>query len=200
MTRIFYDTEFLETGPDEPIRLISIGMVRSTGRHYYAIVKDDELISRAYDHPWLREHVIPSLPVKLAGIGALWEWDEDHLHFRDVKSRADIADEVRGFILRDPDTELWADYCAYDHVALCELFGRMIDLPEGVAMWTHDLRQLVERAGSPQLPNLPDTTEHNALDDAREVKMRFDCLAANFAEAVRTGSDENGRPMSPEVA
>jgi len=183
MTRVFYDTEFLEDG--RTVDLISIGMVRSTGTgyyHYYAVVKDDELISRAYDHPWLREHVIPSLPVKLAGIGALWEWDEGHAHFRDVKPRADIADEVRDFILRYPDTELWADYCAYDHVALCQLFGRMGDLPEGLPMWTHEFRQEVERAGNPPLPNLPDTTEHNAVDDAREVKMRFDWLAAQRPE------------------
>ena len=187
--RIFYDTEFLEDG--RTIDLISIGMVRDDGSMYYAIVKDDELITRAYDHPWLREHVIPSLPVKLAGVGLLWEWDEDHPHFRDVKFREDIADEVRDFILRYPDTELWADYCAYDHVALCQLFGRMIDLPEGVPMWTHDLRQVVERAGNPRLPDLPDTTEHNALDDAREGQD-----AVRVADRVRPPPYDSPDPLT----
>ena len=62
-----------------------------------------------------------------------------------VKPRHVIACEVRDFILSTgpevPHVELWADWGAYDHVALCQLWGRMIDLPEGVPMWTNDLRR-----------------------------------------------------------
>ena len=180
MTRIFYDTEFLEDG--RTVDLISIGMIREDGSTYYAVVKDDDLISRAIAHPWLRENVIPTLPVKILGAdrdGALWEWDKDHIDARCVKGRAGIAAEVADFILRYPDPELWADYCAYDHVALCQLYGRMIDLPDGVPMWTHDLRQMVEHASNPELlPHSPQTIAHNAMDDAREVRWRYDWLAA----------------------
>jgi len=182
VTRIFYDTEFLEDG--ETIRLISIGMVRENGDAYYAIARDPGLLGAAWAHQWLRENVIPSLPVKEDPYGFPdgWNWDREHPDFRHIKARESIAGEIRDFILAKPDPELWADYCAYDHVALCQLFGRMIDLPNGVPMWTNDLRQLVARAGNPDLPSLPGASAHNALDDAREVKMRFEWLAAREAE------------------
>ena len=32
------------------------------------------------------------------------------------------------------------DYGAYDHVALAQLSGPMVLLPDGVPMWTNDLR------------------------------------------------------------
>lgn len=35
-------------------------------------------------------------------------------------------------------------YSAYDHVALCWLFGKMIDLPNGFPMYTIDLQQIKE--------------------------------------------------------
>lgn len=181
--RLFYDTEFLEDG--HVIRLISVGMVRATDFHYYAVVNDPDVITLAYGDPWLRENVIPSLPVKRSGVGEFWEWDESHPDFRHIKTRKDIADELQDFILRYPDPELWADWCAYDHVALCQLFGRMIDLPQGVPMWTHEFRQAVERAGNPELPAMNGLRAHNALDDALELKMRFEWLAATFPAAVR---------------
>ena len=74
------------------------------------------------------KNVLPSLPVRLAGIGAWWDWNKAHPDFGCVKSHDLIAAEVREFILAVPEPELWADYCAYDHVALCQLYGRMIDL------------------------------------------------------------------------
>jgi hypothetical protein len=177
--RLFYDTEFLEDG--RTIDLISIGMVRETGFHYYAVVQDDALISRAYDHEWLRKNVMPSLPVRLTGLGAWWEWDKSHPDYGCVKSRSDIADEVTDFVRRYPDTELWADYAAYDHVALCQLFGRMIDLPEGVPMWTHDLRQELERCGDPEIPSSPHALQaHNGLGDAREGMRTLQWLVENY--------------------
>ena len=152
-------------------------MVAGDGREYYAVVRDDALISRAYEHPWLRENVVPSLPVALAGIGAFWHWDDfhpDHLH---VRNREIIAKEVRGFILAAPDPQLWAWYGAYDHVALCQLWGRMIDLPKGVPMWTNDLKQECARLGDPRVPE-QGPGEHNALADARHNRDIAEFLAA----------------------
>ena len=75
--------------------------------------------------------------------------------------------------------ELWADYGAYDHVALCQLFGSMVDLPEGMPMFTHDLQQELAR---PSLADgdLPaqESGLHNALADARHLKVTFNRLAA----------------------
>lgn len=83
-----------------------------------------------------------------------------------MASRDAIADGVHDFIVGQPGpVELWADYGAYDHVVLAQLFGTMMDLPDGVPMFTHELRQLWEDAGRPEEPEQQD--EHNALADAR---------------------------------
>lgn len=174
--KIYYDTEFIEDG--ETIDLISIGMAAEDGRELYLINSDPAIISRAYEHDWLRQNVLPSLPVKLSGIGKLWDWDTAHRDWDAVKMRERIAVEVQRFIQATPDPQLWAWYGAYDHVVLCQQWGPMISKPEGIPMFTHDLKQEAERRGNPDLPAMPGVAEHNALSDAREVKYRAEWLAA----------------------
>lgn len=171
MTRIFYDTEFLEDG--HTIDLISIGMVREDGRELYAVSSEfDQTAVR--QHPWLRKHVWRSLPIRKnpPGVRGVDTLDLDH---PDVRPRAQIARLVARFIQDTPDPQLWAWYGAYDHVALAQLFGRMIDLPTGVPMWTNDLRQEAQRLGTPQLPEQP-AGLHNALADARHNLVRAQFL------------------------
>ena len=77
------------------------------------------------------------------------------------KTNKQIAQEVKNFCYSDketrdgggqivsgsfipnkyPNIELYGYYSAYDHVALCWLFGKMIDLPTGFPMYTIDLKQ-----------------------------------------------------------
>lgn len=71
------------------------------------------------------------------------------------KSNKEIALEVQefcyGFAVKlypkentdkiAPNVTLYGYYSAYDHVALCWLFGKMIDLPKGFPMYTIDLKQ-----------------------------------------------------------
>jgi 3' exoribonuclease, RNase T-like len=180
MTAIYYDCEFLEDG--RTIDLISIGMVTEDGRELYLINGSSRTIGRALESPWLRENVFPSLPVHVTGT-TFRGWDHDHPDWLAVNRRDTIADSVRDFVLAEPDPHLWAWYAAYDHVALCQLWGRMVDLPKGVPMWTNDLKQEAERLGNPALPSLPAITEHNALDDAREVKFRAEWLAQHHGGA-----------------
>lgn len=164
MTRIFYDTEFIEDG--RTIGLISIGMVTDDGRQYYAVNRDMP-IRRIRKHDWLMKNVVPSLPKgqgdRRNHVPKSWLFD-----YADptVKPHATIAADVRRFIQDTINPQLWAWYGAYDHVALAQLFGRMIDLPTGVPMWTNDLRQEAERLGNPRLPEQPGGV-HNALADAR---------------------------------
>lgn len=68
--------------------------------------------------------------------------------------------------------ELWAYYGAYDHVALCQLWGTMMQLPDGMPMFTRELMQLWEQAGRPEKP--AQKGEHNALQDARWNKSLFE--------------------------
>jgi hypothetical protein len=175
--RYFYDTEFLEDG--KTIELISIGIVAEDGRELY-LVNRDAPWKRIKKHEWLMANVVPSLPQPhgdwINQMPKLWLID---FHNPAVKDRGDIAAEVADFLRADGgtswrDRELWAYYGAYDHVVLCQLWGPMIQLPEGLPMFTHDIMQL---AAGRELPKQPGGV-HNALADARHVKTMFAALTA----------------------
>lgn len=169
--RVYYDTEFLEDG--KTIRLISAGMVREDGKKLYRIVEDNQLMIDVWHHDWLRKNVAPSLPIsaeyEMQDLDGTYKplvvWEHNHPDYKYVASREKIRDDVKRFVLDTPNPELWAYYAAYDHVALCQLFGRMIDLPTGFPMYTNDIKQETVRLGNPQLPS-QESGEHNALEDA----------------------------------
>ena len=183
MTAIDYDLEFLEDG--RTIELISIGMVCDDGREYYAVNRDMPK-RKIRKHKWLMENVVPHLP-KAHGdernyqIGWLF-----NPYDRCVKSKPQIADEVMDFIRSaGPDVQLWANYGAYDHVCLAQLWGRMIDLPEGVPMFTNDIQQERSRLGL-SWDDLPkqESGEHNALADARHNRTVRRWLAEQEARTT----------------
>lgn len=154
MARIFFDTEFIEDG--KTIELLSIGMVKESGEHYYAVVYDADW-ERARANPWIAANVIPVLS------------------FRDsipYKSRAQIAKDIVQFAGDSP--EFWADYAAYDWVALCQIFGTMMDLPKGWPMFCHDVQQLRGLTTCPNPPRHANLQpEHNALLDAEDCCKRW---------------------------
>jgi hypothetical protein len=178
--KIFYDTEFIEDG--RTIDLISIGMVREDGAEYYA-VNHDAPWGRIREHAWLCGNVVPQLPLAKPVQKPIpfasqhyFTIDTTDVHIRPCWL---IANEVREFIRSVDEPELWADYGAYDHVVLCQLWGSMIDLPEGLPMFTRDLRQEINRLGltDGELPAQADGV-HNALEDARHVAIIGQHLAS----------------------
>tara|TARA_R110001606_G_scaffold297277_1_gene445032 strand:- start:5682 stop:6245 length:564 start_codon:yes stop_codon:yes gene_type:complete len=184
--KYFYDTEFLEDG--KTIELISIGIVTEDGREYYA-VNADMPIDRIKNDRWLVENVWKSLPVvgyqeHLVTVGAgkneIRCKTPGHLDSKSslIRPRRLIANEVRDFILDGSgDVELWADYAAYDHVVLAQLFGKMIHLPEGIPMFTHDLQHALSRLPRMSVP-VQSAGVHNALADARHLKVTYEsCIA-----------------------
>lgn len=175
MPVIDYDCEFARTSGQ--IDLVSIGMVDDRDRRYYAISRECDLSALLADG-WLMRNVVSALPLtRTTGPdGDFLAWDPDKPDFDKVKTRAQIAREVEGFVLDTahrgrtgmlPHVELWANYGAYDHVALCQLFGTMMDLPEGFPRWSHDIQQEAERLGLSD-KDLPQQAsgQHNALADA----------------------------------
>lgn len=69
------------------------------------------------------------------------------------KSRDEIKSDVTLFcnpVNEEPfkPIELYGYYSSYDHVALCWLFGKMIDLPKGFPMYTRDLKQMFDEEQS----------------------------------------------------
>lgn len=198
--KIFYDLEFLERGPELPIRPVSIGLVRDDGEELYLINRDMPL-SLVANSPFLQLNVLPHLPIKMNfGAGAIVEWDGEHDDIHLVHPIDVIADRVKEFILEGYDVEeygkpqLWAYYGAYDHVVLCQLFGTMVDLPPGIPMFTNDLMQEWGRLGQP--PILPSqANEHRAVDDARWNAEAFAEL-----EDWRRFEDKHGKAGSePDI-
>lgn len=151
--KYFYDTEFIEDGLT--IDLVSIGIVSEDDRKLY-------LVSNEYNKKkadtWVRKNVLSQIK-------------ETDAKF----SNREIARQIVEFVGDDMDVELWAYYADYDHVVLCQLFGRMINLPKNFPMYTMDIKQLCNSVGNPKLPK-PDKLLHNALHDAEWNKSTYEFL------------------------
>lgn len=175
--RYFYDTEFLEDS--RTIDLISIGIVAEDGRTYYA-VSDEFDTRRVARHDWLMLNVMNSIEHD-----QFITYDGDGFPaVRDIfvtdkaaKSKFQISREIADFVGADRKPEFWAWYSAYDHVCLAQLFGKMIDLPNQIPMYTNDIRTLVDLAKKKpnELPKQP-AGHHNALSDAQQNVVRYNYL------------------------
>jgi 3'-5' exoribonuclease-like protein len=212
VTRYFYDLEFLQDG--RTIDLISIGIAADDGREYYAVVEEagddeDDLYKRIVRERWLMENVISQLPLRADEKGKprivlptnsypqnpRFSLDLDHPA---VLPRHVIAKQVKAFLCANPgDIELWAWYGAYDHVCLMQLWGSMIDRPERLPMWTHDINQLAEHVDADgETIVLPEQAAglHNALADARHVKAMWEALTG-----TRPAVHEDADPGMPQA-
>jgi hypothetical protein len=159
--RYFYDCEFIEDGLT--IELVSIGVVAEDGREFYAVSTEFD-DSRAGQ--WVRTHVLPKLP---SPGDRAW------------RSRARIRDDLLAFLTETGnDIELWAWIAAYDHVALCQLWGAMPALPRPLPRFTRELRQRWEDTGRPPLPAAP-ADAHDALADARHNLARWRVIESVLA-------------------
>jgi 3' exoribonuclease, RNase T-like len=156
--RYFIDTEFYEDG--STIDLISIGVVCSDGRQFYACSQDAQL-HRVSN--WVRENVLSQLPRYS---------DSAWMPRREIAARlTDLIQPAAGA----KRAEVWAYYADYDWVALCQLFGTMMDLPHHFPMFCMDLKQLSVMKGNPTHPK-QEGGEHDALADAVWNSHLYDFL------------------------
>lgn len=157
--KYFFDTEFIEDG--KTIDLISIGIVAEDGREFYAEMWAIPW-NKASD--WVHRNVKPHLTGKI-------EYDRYQM-----KKAVElfVNPEVYG------EPEFYAYYADYDWVVFCQIFGTMMDLPEGFPMFCMDLKQMMEERslGSGwKAKNAPDPeNEHNALADALWNKRLYDAM------------------------
>lgn len=174
--RFWYDTEFIDDG--HTIDLISIGIVAEDGREYYAQGSD---MNPAKANLWVKEHVFPHLVVcnscdslTLHSFSGTCPW----------RTREQIKHEIVAFMdiekFGKPELHGWCS--AYDHVAFCQLFGAMIDLPQGYPYYTRDLQQVLDERGITD-DMLPAQEEglHNALSDAQHLKKLWGYITRNDA-------------------
>lgn len=173
-TRYFYDTEFHEDG--KTIDFISIGIVSEDGREYYAVSNEFDT-RRVANNRWLMDNVMSSIDhdkFVVTDFEGMPLVRDIYVTDSAAKSRAEIASDILEFVDGTwPD--FWAWYGAYDHVCLCQLYGKMIDLPAGFPMFSSDLKQMHKDAGNPSMPKQPDGL-HNALEDAKWNVVRYNYL------------------------
>lgn len=163
---------------------------------------------------WIRENVLKPIYEELSEKEKFesWAWGGD-FSYKELKrllkkygkTNKQIAQELKNFCYYDketrdgggqfvggyfipskhPNIELYGYYSAYDHVALCWLFGKMIDLPKGFPMLTFDLKQELDKVAEFEsmcttysfeqcLKDIKNhekfpkqTNEHNSLFDAK---------------------------------
>lgn len=162
--RIFFDFEFIENGDQHPIIPISIGIVREDGAEYYAEFLGVDW-SKASD--WVLKNVQPYLRFP------------EHL----LSTKEQIAEEIKKFVGNNP--EFWAYFADYDWVLLCQLYGKMVDLPEGWPMFCLDIKQWMYHLGIANTPVINNQQEHNALADAQWNKDVFDWLLKYMEETFK---------------
>jgi hypothetical protein len=158
--RYFLDTEFIDTG--FTIELISIGIVAEDGRELYLESAD---LDRGKANQWVRENVFPHLK----GGERRWPLRSIRVTLRDF---FDIKDYGK--------PEIWGWCSAYDFVVFCQLFGTMMDLPQGYPHYMRDLQQVLDERGISD-DELPEQEEglHNALSDARHLKRLWGYIVRN---------------------
>ena len=160
--RLWFDTEFHDDG--EHVELISLGVVTSDGREYYAENADYD---RRRAHPWLQLHVLPLLQP-----GA-------------ERTCVQIAADLRALI-GDAQPEFWAWFGEYDWIVLRQLFGDLTAWPAGWPLSHMNLEQWRLHLGAPPLVQPQSTDLHHALADARWARQAWQGLCDLQAQqAVR---------------
>ena len=168
----FLDTEFIEDG--KTIDLISIGIVAEDGRELYAINKECDFSKASW---WVVENVLQPMGLDHSGFNKNPGDPSVSPSYRNsclaAHPKGEIACLVKEFVRDSP--EFWAYYAGYDWVAVCQLFGTMMDLPEGFPTYCRDIKQECDRLGNTPLPKQAEG-EHNALADARWNKQAREFL------------------------
>ena len=167
----FVDCEFIEDG--HTIDLLSIGVACGDGRELYL---ENGQADWSKANLWVQENVLPHL----TGVG---------------KPRWRIGHDLRAFV-GDDIPEFWSWCGAYDWVAICQLYGAMVDKPAGWPNYCRDLQQEMDRLGvtDDQLPAHPGDA-HNALADARWHRHIWLYLAAMQRESTTPSVGCGGRDL-----
>lgn len=175
--RYFYDLEFEENG--ETIIPVSLAMVSDDGRELYIINREYmQTYKNLEGYYWkgkYRSEVTEWLADNVCEHITQEEIDDFGVDYENWGSVIQGFISHEGRVTSRDSVELWAYFASYDHVALAQAFGRMIELPEPIPMFTHDLKQAL---GDRKVPFEPEC-EHHALADARWNKRVWEYYVMN---------------------
>lgn len=174
MHRYFYDWEFQEQQDPKTglttIFPISLGIVADDGRWLYLVNNsyfawEQQGLVKTSD--WVKENVLEQISDSDRAIYGV-NFKRFGMHIENFISYAGrIKDRIQ--------VELWGYYADYDHIALSQCFGSMMNLPDSIPMFTHDVKQIL---GEKAVSFIPDQ-EHHALSDAHWNKKVWELLMKN---------------------
>jgi hypothetical protein len=174
MARLWFDTEFIDTGSS--LRLLSIGVVRDDDETYYAEAQGTSVQSAS---PWVRDNVLPHMA--RFSRHAREQWPSSP-----IKPRHEIAQDLIAFAGEKP--EWWGYMSAYDWVLVSQLYGPLVRRPEGWPFFAYDVAQFFDQAemgGAVQdWVALPDQ-QHHALADAVWTRDLWVRITEHLSEKTR---------------
>jgi hypothetical protein len=153
--KYFIDCEFIENGSMAPIELLSIGIVAEDGRWFYGENGDADFLAA---NDWVKANVLPTL----SGV-------------QDQFTEKVIAANILDLVHDDPSPEFWGWCCGYDYVLVSQLIG-FNRWPDGWPYYFRDIQQTADELGS-SLDDVAGPSNHNALDDAKQIRKLWHYLA-----------------------
>ena len=179
-TKVFFDTEF--TGLHQGTTLISIGLISDCGKTFYAELTDYD---KNQINDWLQSNVINNLTLTsrenmqhTKGVAVTVKCDSDNL-------KGFLSDWLSQF----EQVEIWSDCLSYDWVLFNQIFGHAFNIPSNVYYIPFDICTLFKLKGiDPDISreefvcSASNSLKHNALWDARIIKMCYDKLMENHAQ------------------
>jgi len=180
-TKVFFDTEF--TGLHQKTTLISIGFISECGKTFYAELTD-------YDEnqidEWLLKNVIGNLTLERKGLAQTeFSKNGDTTYCGDSEGLKPILED---WFSQFEKVEIWSDCLSYDWVLFNQIFGHAFNIPKNVYYIPFDICTLFKAKGiDPDISRekygcgevYAEMPKHNALWDARVIKMCYDKLTKN---------------------
>jgi len=175
-TKVFFDTEF--TGLHQKTTLISIGLVSDCGKTFYAELTDYD---KSQVDEWLQKNVIDKL---LNGL-MLKNSFEGTKNVRCVCDMLMLNKYLTNWLSQFEEVEIWSDCLSYDWVLFNQIFGHAFNIPKNVYYIPFDICTLFKVKGiDPDInrekfgcgEHYSEMPKHNALWDARVIKMCYDKL------------------------
>lgn len=162
---VYFDTEF--TGLHKGTTLISIGLIASNGKKFYAEIVDYD---RSQVNDWIKENVINNLWAVSKTIDECSKFEYYHLG-----TKEQIAQKLKEWFLEFDSVQLISDVAHFDMVLLIDLFGGAFDLPKNVNPSCHDINQ--------DIAKFLGVTEREAFDVSRECFLGI-CLSSEKHNAL----------------
>lgn len=157
--KLFFDTEF--TGLHKNTTLISIGIVSSDDREFYAEFTD---YNKKDVDEWIDANVIENLYLKDM------KPEERKEKGYVLGTRREVMKALAEWISHFDTVELVSDVCHYDMMLFIDLFGSAFDIPRKVCPACHDINQDIALYNGISLREAFDLNREEFIKDAYSLE------------------------------